>query len=61
MSAAMAAVRSKTEANLQVALAGEADATRRYLAYGFQALNEGRPEVAQLFFEAAGAETLSNA
>jgi rubrerythrin/VIT1/CCC1 family predicted Fe2+/Mn2+ transporter len=58
MSAAMAAVRSKTEANLQVALAGEADANRRYLAYGFQALNEGRPEVAQLFFEAAGAETI---
>ena len=58
MSAAMAAVRSKTETNLQVALAGEADANRRYLAYGFQALNEGRPEVAQLFFEAAGAETI---
>ena len=58
MSAAMAAVRSKTEANLQVALAGEADANRRYLAYGFQALNEGRPEIAQLFFEAAGAETI---
>jgi VIT1/CCC1 family predicted Fe2+/Mn2+ transporter len=45
-------------ANLQVALAGEADANRRYLAYGIQALNEGRPEIAQLFFEAAGAETI---
>ena len=54
----MTAVRSKTEANLQVALAGEADANRRYLAYGIQALNEGRPEIAQLFFEAAGAETI---
>ena len=54
----MASVRSKTEANLQVALAGEADANRRYLAYGIQALNEGRPEIAQLFFEAAGAETI---
>jgi VIT1/CCC1 family predicted Fe2+/Mn2+ transporter/rubrerythrin len=49
---------TRTEANLQVALAGEADANRRYLAYGIQALNEGRPEVAQLFFEAAGAETI---
>ena len=54
----MASVRSKTEANLHVALAGEADANRRYLAYGIQALNEGRPEIAQLFFEAAGAETI---
>ena len=51
-------VSSKTEANLQVALAGEADANRRYLAYGIQALNESRPDIAQLFFEAAGAETI---
>jgi vacuolar iron transporter family protein len=49
---------TRTEANLQVALAGEADANRRYLAYGIQALNEGRPDIAQLFFEAAGAETI---
>lgn len=49
---------SRTDANLHVALAGEADANRRYLAYGFQALNENRPEIAQLFFEAAGAETI---
>ena len=49
---------TRTEANLHVALAGEADANRRYLAYGIQALNEGRPEIAQLFFEAAGAETI---
>src|SRR6476619_6974237 len=54
----MTAVRSKTEANLQVALAGEADANRRYLAYGIQALNEGRADIAQLFFEEAGAETI---
>jgi rubrerythrin/VIT1/CCC1 family predicted Fe2+/Mn2+ transporter len=54
----MAPTTSKTVANLQVALAGEADANRRYLAYGIQALNEGRPEIAQLFFEAAGAETI---
>ena len=49
---------SRTEANLLVALAGEADANRRYLAYGIEALNEGRPDIAQLFFEAAGAETI---
>jgi vacuolar iron transporter family protein len=49
---------SRTDANLQVALAGEADANRRYIAYGIQALREGRPDVAQLFFEAAGAETV---
>ena len=49
---------SKTDANLLVALAGEADANRRYLAYGIQALNEGRADIAQLFFEAAGAETI---
>lgn len=48
----------KTEANLQVAVAGEADANRRYIAYGIQALNENRPDIAQLFFEAAGAETI---
>jgi len=51
-------VTARTDVNLQVALAGEADANRRYIAYGFQALNEGRPEIAQLFFEAAGAETV---
>lgn len=51
-------ITSRTEANLQVALAGEADANRRYIAYGVAALNDGRPEIAQLFFEAAGAETV---
>ncbi|HBH04661.1 MAG TPA: hypothetical protein DDZ42_22565, partial [Candidatus Rokubacteria bacterium] len=49
---------SRTDANLQVALAGEADANRRYIAYGFRALEENRPDIAQLFFEAAGAETI---
>jgi rubrerythrin len=49
---------SKTEANLLVAVASGADANRRYLAFGIQALNEGRPEIAQLFFEAAGAEAV---
>lgn len=51
-------ITSRTDANLQVALAGEADANRRYIAYGVAALNDGRPEIAQLFFEAAGAETV---
>lgn len=55
---AMPTTGTRTDANLQVALAGEADANRRYLAYGIQALNEGRPDIAQLFFEAAGAETI---
>ena len=49
---------SKTRINLQIALAGEADANRRYTAYGIRALQEGYPEIAQLFFEAAGAETV---
>jgi len=49
---------SKTRKNLEVALAGEADANRRYTAYGIRALHEGYPEIAQLFFEAAGAETV---
>jgi VIT1/CCC1 family predicted Fe2+/Mn2+ transporter/rubrerythrin len=55
---AMPMTGTRTDANLQVALAGEADANRRYLAYGIQALNEGRYDIAQLFFEAAGAETI---
>jgi VIT1/CCC1 family predicted Fe2+/Mn2+ transporter len=49
--------KTKTQINLQIALAGEADANRRYTAYGIRALQEGHPEIAQLFFEAAGAET----
>jgi VIT1/CCC1 family predicted Fe2+/Mn2+ transporter/rubrerythrin len=48
----------KTKVNLQIALAGEADTNRRYTAYGIRALHEGYPEIAQLFFEAAGAETV---
>jgi len=52
------AERAKTKVNLQIALAGEADTNRRYTAYGVRALHEGYPEIAQLFFEAAGAETV---
>jgi vacuolar iron transporter family protein len=58
MSAVTDRVTARTDANLHVALAGEADANRRYVAYGLQALNEGYPEIAQYFFEAAGAETV---
>jgi VIT1/CCC1 family predicted Fe2+/Mn2+ transporter/rubrerythrin len=58
MTAVADRVTAKTDANLHVALAGEADANRRYIAYGIAAINEGRPEIAQLFFEAAGAETV---
>lgn len=49
---------AKTRINLQVALADEADANRRYTAYGIRALQEGYLEIAQLFFEAAGAESV---
>ncbi len=49
---------NKTHINLQVALAGEADANRRYMAFGIRAMQEGHPEIAQLFFEAAGAEAV---
>jgi VIT1/CCC1 family predicted Fe2+/Mn2+ transporter/rubrerythrin len=52
------AEKAKTKINLQIALAGEADTNRRYTAYGIRALHEGRPEIAQLFLEAAGAETV---
>lgn len=48
----------RTQTNLQIALASEADASRRYTAYGIRALQEGHIEVAQYFFEAAGAETV---
>jgi rubrerythrin len=46
-----------TAANLQTAIAGEAQAHLKYMAYGLQAMQEGHPEIAQLFYEAAGAET----
>jgi rubrerythrin len=49
---------SRTHINLQIALAAAADANRCYTASGIRALQEGYPEVAQLFFEAAGAETV---
>jgi rubrerythrin len=49
---------SKTETNLQAAIAGEAKARLEYTAFAMQAMQEGHPEIAQLFLEAAGAETI---
>src|SRR5487761_2277836 len=49
---------SKTETNLQQAITGEARARLKYTAFAMQAIQEGHPEVAQLFLEAAGAETI---
>ena len=48
---------SKTDENLKAAFAGESQANRKYLAFATKAMEEGKPEIAQLFMEAAGAET----
>lgn len=48
---------SRTDLNLWMAFMGEAKANRLYTAYALKALEEGKPEVAQVFLEAAGAET----
>lgn len=48
---------SNTEQNLQDAFAGESKASRKYVAFANQAMKDGKPEIAQLFMEAAGAET----
>ncbi|HXG42576.1 MAG TPA: VIT1/CCC1 transporter family protein [Dehalococcoidia bacterium] len=48
----------RTQRNLWSAFLGEAKANRMYLAYALKALEEGHPEVAQVFMEAAGAETV---
>lgn len=49
---------SKTYDNLLKAAEGEAFARLKYMAFAQKAMEEGRPEVAQLFEEAAGAETI---
>ena len=49
---------SKTERNLWSAIVSEALANLRYNAYAHKALEEGHPEVAQVFQEVAGAETI---
>lgn len=47
----------KTQRNLWLAFLEEAKANRIYTAFGIRAMEENHPEVAQLFFEVAGAET----
>lgn len=49
---------SKTERNLWNAIVAEALAYLKYNAYAHKALEEGLPEVAQVFQEVAGAETI---
>ena len=49
---------TKTEENLQAAITGEAKARLEYMAFAMKAMEEGYPEFAQLFMEAAGAETV---
>ena len=49
---------TKTERNLWNAIVAEAIAHLKYSAFAHQALREGHPEVAQVFQEVAGAETI---
>ena len=49
---------SKTERNLWNAIVAEAMAQLKYNAYSYKALEEGHPEVAQIFQEVAGAENI---
>lgn len=49
---------SKTEENLEQAISGEAKARLEYIAFAMEAMKENLPEYAQLFMEAAGAETI---
>ena len=49
---------SKTIENLKAAFAGEAQANRKYLAFGKKAAKEGFPQIAKLFRAVAAAETV---
>jgi rubrerythrin len=49
---------SKTDENLKIAFADEAQTNIEYLAYAHRAIEEGFVEIAQLFREAAGAEVV---
>ena len=49
---------TRTDKNLWNAIVSEALAYLKYNAYAHQALEEGHPEVAQVFQEVAGAETI---
>ncbi len=51
-------VLTKTEKNLWNAIVSEALAYLKYTAYAHKALEEGLPEVAQIFQEVAGAENI---
>ena len=48
---------SRTNRNLWLAFTEEAKANRMYVAYAFKAMEEGYPEVAEVFLEVSGAET----
>jgi len=48
---------SRTNRNLWLAFTEEAKANRMYMAYALKAMEEGYPEVAEVFFEVSGAET----
>ncbi|UCG54971.1 MAG: rubrerythrin family protein [Dehalococcoidia bacterium] len=49
---------SKTDENLRIAFADESQTNIEYLAYAHKAMDEGLMDIAQLFSEAAGAETV---
>ena len=49
---------SLTDDNLKTAFASESQTNIEYLAYAHKAMDEGFMEIAQLFREAAGAETV---
>src|SRR3990172_9512241 len=49
---------SRTRRNLWSAFIGEALANRKYTAFAMKAMEEGLPEVAQIFLEVAGSETI---
>jgi predicted membrane protein (TIGR00267 family) len=51
-------VMTRTDRNLWNAIVGEALAYLKYNAFAHKALEEGYPEVAQIFQEVAGAETI---
>ena len=49
---------ARTDENLKIAFASESQTNIEYLAYAHKAMDEGLMEIAQLFREAAGAETV---
>lgn len=48
---------SRTNRNLWMAFLEEAKANRVYIAYAMKAMEEGHPDVAEVFLEVSGAET----